>query len=78
MAVLREILLSLKIKDAALYRMHDFRRGHALDLQLSGASLYEILAAGEWRSPAFLEYLDVQAPETALVVQAHYDESEEE
>ena len=25
----------------------------------AGASLYEILAAGEWRSPAFLTYLDM-------------------
>ena len=74
--VLREMLGILGIPKAELYRTHDFRRGHAKDLQLSGvwlhvvrfaclcllrigAPLYRILAAGEWRSPAFLLYLDM-------------------
>jgi hypothetical protein len=26
----------------------------------AGATLWEILAAGEWRSPKFLAYLDIQ------------------
>ncbi len=47
-------------------------------LQTSGAPLHTILAAGEWRSPAFLEYLDVHRLEEDVVVQAHIDESEEE
>ena len=34
---LRHILLGLGIKNACAYRTHDLRRGHALDLQLSGA-----------------------------------------
>ena len=46
--------------------------------QTSGAPLHTILAAGEWRSPAFLEYLDVHRLEEDVVVQAHIDESEEE
>ena len=76
---LRRILSAMKVRDASRYRTHDLRRGHALDLQLSGnisqargnvvnnvqkfsagAPLYEILAAGEWSSPAFLQYLDVK------------------
>ena len=73
---LREMLRILKVKDADLYRTHDLRRGHALDLQLSGAPLYEILQAGEWRSPAFLQYLDMHRLETCLVVQAHCDDSD--
>jgi len=45
---------------------------------LSGAPLWEILAAGEWRSPAFLTYIDLHSLETELVAQAHLDESDEE
>ena len=58
------------------YRTHDMRRGHALDLQLAGKPLYEILQAGEWRSPAFLAYLDKYTLEAAAVVEAHVDESD--
>ena len=33
-----------------MFGTHDFRRGHAKDLQESGAPLAVILAAGEWRA----------------------------
>ena len=42
----------------------------------SGAPLWEILAAGEWSSPAFLKYLDLHRLDTELVVQAHACESD--
>ena len=51
--------MSLGVDNALEYRTHDLRRGHALDLQLSGAPLWEILNAGKWKSPAFLQYLDL-------------------
>ena len=63
---------------SASYRTHDLRRGHAKDLQVNGATLYEILAAGEWRSPAFLSYLDLAELERDVVVEAHLDESSSE
>ena len=44
---------------------------------VQGAPLYEILAAGEWRSPAFLDYLDLHSLERDLVIQAHCDESDD-
>ena len=75
---LRECLASLDIKDAEEYRLHDFRRGHAQDLADSGARLAEILAAGEWRSPAFLKYLDAQSLECDAVVAAHVADSSED
>ena len=55
-------------------------RGESLPLLLSyqGAPLWQILAAGEWRSPAFLLYLDMHKLESDLVVQAHVDESDPE
>ena len=36
---------------------HGPRRGYTCDLALYGASLEEILERGDWRSPAFQEYL---------------------
>ena len=55
---LRGTVNELKVPCAASFATHDFRRGHAKDLQLSGAPLAKILAAGQWRSAAFLKYLD--------------------
>ena len=72
---LRSVLNELKVPKAMEYRTHDLRRGHARDLQSSGATLYEILSAGEWRSPAFLQYLDISTLERDMVVEAHVDES---
>ena len=40
------------------------------------ASLFEILEAGEWTSPAFLKYLDLHRLERDLVIQSHVDESD--
>ena len=66
---------SLGLADADEYRTHDLRRGHALDLQLAGAPLHEILKAGDWRSPAFLAYLDKYLLEKDLVHQSHLDDA---
>ena len=49
-----------------------------MDLQLSKAPLFEILEAGEWKSPAFLQYLDLHRLERDAVVQAHLDESDDD
>ena len=72
---LRRRLVDLGIAVARSYRTHDFRRGHARDLQASGASLLGILQAGEWRSPVFMKYIDKAELEADLVVQAHVAES---
>ena len=72
---LRGMLRRLAVPDSASYRTHDIRRGHTLDLQENGASLAEILRAGQWKSPAFLEYLDLESLEKGAVVEAHIDES---
>ena len=76
LSALRFMLKSLGVAGHESYRTHDLRRGHALDLQCSGAPLWEILEAGEWTSPAFLKYLDLHRLDTELVVQAHAGESE--
>ncbi len=78
LVVLRVMLGELGVVNPDSYRTHDLRRGHALDLQMSGAPLNIILAAGEWRSPAFMEYMDLNRLEGDVVVQAHVDESSDE
>ena len=45
-----------------------------LKLRRAGAPLWKILAAGEWRSPAFLSYLDVHRLEIEMVMQGCLDE----
>ena len=55
---LRHALERLGVSDANLYGTHDFRRGHAEDMRKAGCSLAEILKAGQWRSAAFMHYLD--------------------
>ena len=78
LSFLRNLFTWLDIPDSAEYRTHDLRRGHARDLQESGASLVEILQAGQWRSPAFLQYLDVQELEWDAVLAAHLNESSDD
>ena len=75
LAKLRARLATLGVADAMDYRAHDFRRGHADDLRRAGKTLKEILQAGEWKSPAFLQYLDIDSMEHDLVFSAHVDES---
>ena len=45
---------------------------------VTGVDLYVILAAGEWKSPAFLKYLDMHRLETDVVIQAHMDEESDD
>ena len=72
---LKARLMEAGVEEYLEHRSHDFRRGHARDLQASGAPLREILIAGEWRSPAFLQYLDLDTMEHDIVLQAHWAES---
>jgi len=45
---------------------------------IRGSPLWVILAAGEWKSPAFLAYIDQHRLETDMVISAHVDESDGE
>ena len=67
---LRTLLAKLEIVSPQLYGTHDFRRGHAKDLQKSGVPLAKILAAGQWRSAAFMHYLDELDLEQDVVLEA--------
>ena len=72
---LRDMLRQLNIPDAKLYRTHDLRRGHCQDLVDSGSTVAEILRAGQWKSAAFLQYVDMDDLERGAVMEAHMDES---
>ena len=75
---LRALLEHLQVPDAHAYRTHDLRRGHAEDLRINGATLGEILRAGDWKSPAFLMYLDQSQLELDRTVEAHLVDSSDE
>jgi hypothetical protein len=75
--LLKARLIQLRTPKAALCWLHDFRRGHAQDLVDHGGRLNEILA-GEWSSPSFTRYLNLEQLETPFVVEAHLDDSEAE
>ena len=75
---LRRRLKILKVAEADCFTLHGFRRGHAQDLLANGSSLCEILRAGEWKSAAFMAYLDPSEVEAAAVVEAHLVESSDE
>ena len=49
-----------------------------MECMMRGDRLADILRAGEWRSPAFLLYLDMTKLESSLVVEAHLNESDED
>ena len=55
---LRKLLVALGIMNAQEYGTHSFRRGHADDMRKCGCTLAEILRAGQWKSAAFLAYID--------------------
>ena len=55
---LRRVLQHLRVPNAKSYRTQDLRRGHAEDMRQSGSPLSDILKAGQWKSSAFLKYLD--------------------
>ena len=61
-----------------MFKCHDFRRGHTKDLQLAGATLRQILEAGEWSSPRFLKYMDMHQLDKDVVISAHLEESSDE
>ena len=75
---LKRRLFRLGIDCANSYWLHDLRRGHAQDMVDEGGRLCEILQAGQWKSPAFTKYLDLEAVEMQAVVEAHMAESEDE
>ena len=77
------------VAEPDLYRTHDLLQlaGEALLLWYlcerqrvcaTGSPLWEILAAGEWKSPAFMSYIDLHKLDAELVLHAHVDEESDD
>ena len=64
-----------EVAGAMNFSSHDFRRGHARDLQESNAPLCDILKAGQWRSPAFKTYMDQNKLDTDAFLKVHVADS---
>ena len=60
---LRAYLQVLTVQDAHLFTFKAFRAGKATAMAASGSSLGLILAAGEWRSAAYLHYVNEEMAE---------------
>jgi hypothetical protein len=75
---LKSRLFRKDIDHANFYWLHDLRRSHPQDMVDNGGRLCDILRAGEWTSPAFTSYLNLEAVETAGVVEAHMAESDDD
>ena len=73
LTALRAALQELGVSQHHAYRTHDLRRGHAQDMAVRGSRLADILRAGDWRSAAFLSYLNKDELEAAAIREAHGD-----
>jgi hypothetical protein len=76
--VMRAHLRVLDVEHAERYGTKAFRRGTAREMVASGSSLAEVLAAGQWRSAAFLLYIEKADVEEEAVFAALDALSDEE
>ena len=80
LADLRELLGTLDVAKASLYRTHDLRRGHAQDIVDRGGTKAELLGLGDWSSKgmAYTSYIDMLKAEAEATRVAEGDSSDEE
>ena len=75
---LRRRLALLKTPFAQDYDTRCFRRGHAEEIARSTGNLRELLAAGEWSSKRFTEYLNLEELEDLVASRADGNGSSDE
>ena len=75
---LRRRLAILKTPFAQDYDTRCFRRGHAEEIARSTGNLRELLAAGEWSSKRFTEYLNLEELEDLVASRADGNGSSDE
>ena len=76
---LRELKLDLeamRIPNARKFTTKCFRRGSAMEILKSGGSLATVLKAGQWRSHAFMQYLNESEIDTLTLFQVVDDKEE--
>ena len=66
--VLRRMLTPALAQGPAEFGWKCFRAGRATELACQGRSIGFILQAGEWKSSAFLKYIDEQAVDEAQLL----------
>ena len=66
--ILKKLLIQLSVQHAEAFTLKAFRAGKATALANSGAPLGQILAAGEWKSRAVLNYVDEDVFDGAQLV----------
>ena len=65
---LKRLLVLVKEPQSAAFTLKAFRAGRATQLAAQGKSLGTILQAGEWRSSAFLSYVDTDAVDSSQLL----------
>ena len=65
---LRRLLTLLKVTCPDEFTLKAFRAGRATALAAAGKSVVDILLAGEWRSAAFLSYVDSDLVDSAQLL----------
>ena len=75
---MRQLLGLLQFEGASAVTLKAFRAGKATELAAAGKSVGHILRAGEWRSAAFLAYLDEDAVDAAQLLHRTLEQSDEE
>ena len=79
-----EIMRAIKAQSRSLSFNPDgvswksFRAGHATHLAACGCSIKVITEAGEWRSRAFLDYIDGDKVDAAVFLNTTLDRSDDE
>ena len=75
---LRRLLTLSQVPAAPEYTFKAFRAGKATALAAAGKSVGTILQAGEWRSAAFLSYVDTDVVDQAQLLDKALGQSDEE
>ena len=76
--LLRTLLEQLQVPRATAYTLKAFRAGKATTLALEGAGIAAILAAGEWRSQAFLRYVSETEIDKSRALQCALEEDDQD
>ena len=78
LASLRRLLTLNAAPDVSKFTLKAFRAGKATALAASGKSLGAILQAGEWRSSAFMSYVDTDVVDAAQILDQTLGASDDE
>ena len=75
-SILKKFLAMLAVDGAESFTLKAFRAGKATALAEAGAPLGQLLAAGEWRSKAILNYVDEDVFDGAQLIAAEMENSD--